>query len=91
MLKKRVTNLIVQYEYGAGGCITANEVLEELEEIMDDEPWDEPISRPLQNAIGAYILARYEYERYGAHVDNGNDEFIEALEKAIDYEFEPID
>lgn len=90
MLKERVFELVNRYE-NCDEFLTAEDILAELEEIMDDEPWDEPISRPLQNAIDAYVLAQHEYERYGGHVDNGNDDFIEAIENAIGYEFEPVD
>lgn len=79
----RVADLINQYE-ACDDFMTAGDVLEELELIMDDELWDEPVSRPLQNAINAYILARHNYNRYGGHVDDGNDAFIGAIENIID-------
>lgn len=38
MLKERVTELMDRYE-GCEECLSAYDVQDELEEIMDDEPW----------------------------------------------------
>lgn len=85
MLKERVKDLMDRYE----GCVewlSAGDVLDELEEIMDEEDYDDELSPMIQNAINNFVLQRYEAERFGGRIPDGSDEFIEKIEEIIGYE-----
>lgn len=84
MLKERVTELMDRYE-GCDEWLSARDVQEELEGIMDDEPW-EPMYEELQDALRDYVLAQYNASRGGGRIPDGGDEFIAAVERIIGYE-----
>ena len=85
MLKERVKELIDRYEYGDEN-LTEVDVREELDEILDDEPWEEPLSRHLSTAIFDYTNQWRESQKYGGRADDGGDEFIQNVEQIIGYE-----
>lgn len=85
MLRERVTELIDRYESG-DEWLSAGDVMEELEGIMDEEGYDEVISPKLYDAIKDFVLQRHESERGGGRIPDGSDEFIEAIEEIIEYE-----
>lgn len=74
-----------RYEYDCD-IITAPDILEELQEIVDDEPYTPGLTDELNKAINDYVLALHEYVRYEGHVSDGGDEFIEAVERIIGFE-----
>ena len=85
MLKERVTDLINRYEYGET-IMTAMDVREELDTILDDEPWEEPLSTDLSDAIFVYVNNWRDAQRYPGHCDDGSDGFIEDIERIIGWE-----
>lgn len=85
MLHERVTELIDRYESG-DEWLSAGDVMDELEDIMDEEEYDEELSPELYKAIEEYVLQRHEAERGGGRIPDGSDEFIEAIEEIIEYE-----
>lgn len=84
MLKERVTDLMNRYENG-DEWLSAYDVQDELEEIMDDEPW-EPLYDELQKAVNDFILSRHEAERGGGRIPDGSDEFIAEIERIVGYD-----
>lgn len=85
MLKEKVTELMDRYENGEE-WLSAYDVQDELEEIMDEEDYDDELSPRLQDAINDFILQRHEAERGGGRIPDGSDEFIEEIEEIIGYE-----
>ncbi len=85
MLKERITELVDRYESG-DEWLSAEDVLDELEDIMDEEDYDDELSPKFRNAINDYILQRHDAERGGGRIPDGSDEFIEAVERIIGYE-----
>ena len=83
MLKDRVNELLNRYEQG-DEWLSAGDVLEELEEIMDEEPYDNDLSPKLSEAINHYVLQCHEAERGGGRIPDGSDEFIEELKQACE-------
>lgn len=86
MLKKKVTELIDRYESGDEGWLTAEDVQEELETILEEEDYDDELSPKLYDALDEYALARYHASRGGGRIPDGSDEFIEKVEEIIGYE-----
>lgn len=84
MLRERVTELIDRYESG-DEWLSAGDVMDELEDIMDEEEYDEELSPKLYKAIEEYVLQRHEAERGGGRIPDGSDEFIEKVEDIIEY------
>lgn len=84
MLHERVTELIDRYESG-DEWLSAGDVMDELEDIMDEEEYDEELSPELYKAIEEYVLQRHEAERGGGRIPDGSDEFIEKVEDIIEY------
>ena len=82
MLKERVIDLINRYESGDDGWLTPGDVQEELEEIMDQEPYDNELSPKLSDAVNNYILQQHEADRGGGRIPDGGDEFIEEIKQA---------
>ena len=80
MLKDKVNELLNRYESG-DEWLSAEDVLEELEEIMDEEPYDEDLSPKLCEAINHYVLQRHEAEHGGGRIPDGSNEFIEELKQ----------
>lgn len=85
MLKERVKDLMDRYE-SCEEWLSAGDVLDELEEIMDEEDYDDELSPMLQDAINNYVLQCHEAERGGGRIPDGSDEFIEKIEEIIGYE-----
>ena len=85
MLKKKVTKLMDRYESGDEN-LTATDVREKLENILDRGPYDEELTPKLQEAVNQFILDQHDCERYGGHCGDGGDEFIERIEEIIGYE-----
>lgn len=85
MLRKRITELMDRYE-SYEEWLSAGDVLDELEDILDEEAYDEKLSPKLYNAISEYVLAMHDAERGGGRIPDGSDEFIEAIEEIIGYE-----
>lgn len=83
MLKDRVNELLNRYESG-DEWLSAGDVLEELEEIMDEEPYDNDLSPKLCEAIDHYVLQCHEAEHGGGRIPDGSDEFIEELKQACE-------
>ena len=84
MLHERVTELIDRYESG-DEWLSAGDVMDELEDIIDEEEYDEELSPKLYKAIEEYVLQRHEAERGGGRIPDGGDEFIEKIEEIIKY------
>ena len=80
MLKDKVNELLNRYESG-DEWLSAGDVLEELEEIMDEEPYDDDLSPKLCEAINHYVLQCHEAEHGGGRIPDGSDEFIEELKQ----------
>ena len=80
MLKDRVNELLNRYESG-DEWLSAGDVLEELEEIMDEESYDNDLSPKLCEAINHYVLQCHEAEHGGGRIPDGSDEFIEELKQ----------
>lgn len=74
-----------RYEYGEEN-LTAMDVREELDAILDDETWEEPLSTDLSDAIFVYVNNWRDAQRYPGHCDDGSDGFIEDIERIIGYE-----
>lgn len=85
MLKERVKDLMGRYEWGEV-YLSAYDVQDELEEIMEEEPWDDELSPKLQDAINKFILHSHEAARGGGRIPDYSDEFIKEIEEIIDYE-----
>lgn len=84
MLHERVTELIDRYESG-DEWLSAGDVMDELEDIMDEEEYDDELSPKLYDAIDEFVLARHHAERGGGRIPDGSDEFIEKIEEIIGY------
>ena len=74
-----------RYEYG-DEWLSAGDVQEELEDLIDYEPYDEDLTPKLQEALREYVLAQYECERCGGRAPDGGDEFIARIEEIIGFE-----
>lgn len=85
MLKERVTELLNRYEYG-DEIMTADDICKELETILDEEPYEEPLSYTLYVAIDKYEIAKLYAMRYGGMFNDCEDCFIEDLESIIGFE-----
>ena len=85
MLKERVTELIDCYEYG-DAILTPTDVRDELDEIIDEEPWEEPLSYQLSGAVFCFTNRYREARKYGGRVDDGGDDFIARVKELIGYE-----
>ena len=88
MLKERVIDLLDRYE-GCDEWLSSYDVMDELELILDEEPFnaiDEELERNLDAAICEFLLQRHEAERGGGRIDDGSDEFIESVKNAVGYE-----
>lgn len=84
MLRERVTELIDRYE-GCDEWLSSVDVMEELEDIMDEEDYDDELSPKLYNAVSEYVLQRHEAERGGGRIPDGGDEFIADIKRIICY------
>lgn len=84
MLHERVTELIDRYECG-DEWLSAYDVMDELEDILDEEEYDAEISAMLYDAISDYVLARHDADRGGGRIPDGSDEFIAKVEEIIGY------
>ena len=87
MLKERVKELIDRYENGEEWLSTID-VQDELEEILDEEPWGESedlLYEYLKSEIDQYILQRHYAERGGGRIPDGGDDFIRRVEEIIGY------
>lgn len=73
-----------RYEYGEEN-LTTMDVREELDAIIDDEPWEEPLSTNLSDAIFVYVNNWRDAQRYPGRCDDGSDGFIEDIERIIGY------
>lgn len=85
MLKERVKDLMDRYE-GCEEWLSASDVMYELEEIMDEEDYDDELSPKLQDAINNFVLQCHEAERGGGRIPDCGEEFIEKIEEIIGYE-----
>lgn len=74
-----------RYETGDDGWLSAGDVQEELETILDEEDYDEELSPKLYDALNDYILAQHDAERGGGRIPDGSDEFIATVERIIGY------
>lgn len=74
-----------RYDYG-NDIYTADDVLEELKEIVDEEPYDSELTDKLNKAINNFILAREECNRYHGHCDDGSEEFLNEVALIVGYE-----
>ncbi len=88
-MKERIAELINGYEHGEyegeENWLSAGDVLDGIEEIMDYE-WDDELSPKLQDAIREYVLQRHDAERGGGRIPDGSDEFIQKVEEIIGWE-----
>lgn len=82
MLRERVIDLLDRYESG-DDWLSAGDVLDELEEILEEEKWDDELSPKFRDAIEEYVLARHYAERGGGRIPDGGDEFIERVKKIV--------
>ena len=76
-----------RYENG-DEWLSAYDVQDELENILEDEPYEEEnlnMEIALKDAINAFILQRHDAERGGGRIPDGGDEFIAAVERIIGY------
>ena len=85
MLKERVTELMDRYESG-DEWLSAIDVCEELEEILDEESYEDDLFQHLKGSIDGYILQRHYAERGGGRIPDGGDDFIRDVERIIDYD-----
>lgn len=80
MLKDKVNELLNRYESG-DEWLSAGDVLNELEEIMDEDYDDNELWSKLYEATCHYVSQRHEAERGGGRIPDGSDEFIEELKQ----------
>ena len=73
-----------RYEYG-DATMTAMDVREELDDIIDDEPWEEPLSTDLCDAINVFVMNWRDAQKYAGRADDGSDGFIEDVERIIGF------
>lgn len=85
MLKEKVTELMDRYESGDEN-LTASEVLNELESIMDEFGDNSNMDVCLMDAVRQFIWTKHEAKRSGGRCDDGGDDFIAEVERIIDYE-----
>ena len=83
MLKEKVTELIDRYESGEEH-LTASDVLNELEGIMDEYGDNSEMDISLMDAIRQFVWTKHVAERYGCGY-SGSDEFIREVERIIGY------
>lgn len=84
MLKEQVTKLMDRYESGDEN-LTARDVCEELEIILDAEGDNSTMDVYLMDAIRQFVWTRHEAERYGGRCDDGGETFIHEVERIIGY------
>lgn len=84
MLKERVKELMDRYEYEGVG-LTAVDVLDELQIILDEEGDNSDLDVYLMDAVRQFVWQRHEYERYGGRCDDGGETFIHEVERIIGY------
>jgi len=84
MLKEQVTKLMDRYE-GGDENMTAIDVLQELQIIMDENGDGSEMDVYLMDAIRQFVWAKHESERYGGRQSDGSDEFISEVERIIDF------
>lgn len=84
MLKEQVTKLMDRYESG-DEHLTARDVCEELEIILDAEGDNSTMDVYLMDAIRQFVWTTHEAERYGGSCDDGGDDFIAEVERIICY------
>ncbi len=84
MLKEQVTKLMDRYESG-DEHLTARDVCEELEIILDAEGDNSTMDMYLMDAIRQFVWTTHEAERYGGRVPDGGDDFIREVERIIGY------
>ena len=65
--------------------LTARDVCEELEIILDAEGDNSTMDMYLMDAIRQFVWTTHEAERYGGRVDDGGDDFIAEVERIIGY------
>ena len=85
MLKKIVYNLLERYEFPGNEILTAGDVCEELQEILDVyHEWE--ISDYLQEAIDRFAVTQRNYNRYCGHCgDDGSEDFIAEVKRIVGY------
>lgn len=72
--------------YENDGNMLACDVKDEIEFILDDEPYDGSeleLEMRLRQALRDYVVAQYDAERYGGRVPDGSDDFIFDVERII--------
>lgn len=74
-----------RYESGEHG-LTAVDVLQELEIILDEDGDNSELDVYLMDAIRQFVWQQHQAERYGGRCDDGSDEFIRDVERIIDYD-----
>ena len=84
MLKEQVTKLMDRYESG-DEHMTARDVCEELEIILDAEGDNSTMDMYLMDAIRQFVWTKHEAERYGGRCDDGGDDFIHEVKRIIGY------
>ena len=85
MLKDKIIALMERYEYPNGEILTASDVCEELQEILD-VCYDCDISDYLQDAIDCYAVTQMSYNRYCGHCgDDGSEDFIAEVKRIVGY------
>ena len=85
MLKERVTSLLDRYE-GCDEWLSEYDVMDELEEILDEEEYDDELSPKLYDAISEFLLQRHAAERGGGRIPDGSDEFISSIKEIVGYD-----
>lgn len=73
-----------RYESGDEN-LTARDVCEELEIILDAEGDNSTMDVYLMDAIRQFVWTRHEAERYGGRCDDGGETFIHEVERIIGY------
>ena len=87
MLKEKVTELMDRYESGDEN-LTAGDVMEELENILDEEEPGSELSEDLRVEVNELILANHQAARHGDHGGESLyycERFIAAVERIIGY------
>lgn len=85
MLKDKIIALLERYEQPNGEILTASDVCEELQEILDVyHEWE--ISDYLQEAIDRFAVTQMSYNRYCGHCgDDGSEDFIAEVKRIVGY------
>lgn len=84
-LVRRVTDLLNRYEYPEDEWLMPEDVQDELRDILDESEFCD-LWAELDREVNEFQVRRWNSSRYGGREPDGGDEFIENVERLVDYE-----